>query len=145
MTNVIKVVKTTAKRLKKSIPNKSLMQIQDIAAHSITGNSSFHELLKSSEETSGKISVTDSNDAIDDNKVVNWGEINEVEPSFNRGNWYFYPEKQAIVLEGTMYSPYDIYLSHIKTSTQLLDSVLQIQKKGIMMLIAGMKLRQLLR
>jgi hypothetical protein len=117
MSNVISVVKIAAKRLKKSIPNKTLMQIQDIASHAITGKSSFHELLKGSEKNSENI------------KVLIWGEIHEVESIFQRGNWYFYPDKQAIVLEGTKYSPYAVFLTNLKTSSELLDFILQIQSK----------------
>lgn len=117
MSNVISVVKIAAKRLKKSIPNKSLMQIQDIAAHAITGKSSFHELLKGTKKTPENI------------KVVNWGEMHKLESTFNRGSWFFYPDKQAIVLEGTNYSPYAVFLTDLKTSSELLDFILQIQGK----------------
>lgn len=117
MSDVISLVKIAAKRLKKSIPNKSLMQIQDIATHAITGKSSFHELQKSSEKTPRNIDV------------LYRGEIHKLESTFNRGSWYFYPDEQAIVLEGTDYSPYVVFLNNVKTSSQLLDFILQIQSK----------------
>lgn len=103
--NKISSVKKAAKRLKKSFPEKSHMQLLDIATHAITGKSNFHEL---------------------NNIALNLFCLN---PFIKVGNWSFNPESQLLLLSDTEYSPYVIYLEQVNTSTKFLDFILQLNKK----------------
>lgn len=140
-------VKIAAKRLKKSIPDKTLMQIQDIAAHALTGMSTFYELqISCGESLDTHVGIEESLDpiatAIQDMTdglnikssfehpiPINWGERNNVKPLFKLGNWHYYPDKEAIVLEGTKYSPYVVFLRHLETPASMLSIILHTQSK----------------
>lgn len=148
MSNILSVVKTAAKRLKKSIPDKSLMQIHDIATHAITGKSSFHELQKThkiishfNDSMNDSMSSTKGKERIEKVERLkrqtwgegytpeSWGERHKLKSILNRGNWHFYQEQQAIVLEDVDYVPYVVYLSDLDTTAKLLDFILHIQQK----------------
>jgi hypothetical protein len=103
--NKISTVKIAAKRLKKSFPEKSHMQLLDIATHAITGKSNFHELSKIGS---------------------NYSSLN---PFLKVGNWSFNPDGQSLTLSDTEYSPYVIFLEQVNTSTKFLDFILQLNKK----------------
>jgi hypothetical protein len=105
LVNKISTVKTAAKRLKKSIPEKSHMQLLDIATHAITGKSNFHEL---------------------NNIGLNYSYLN---PFIKVGNWSFNPDDQSLSFSDTEYSPYVIFLEQVNTSTKFLDFILQLNKK----------------
>lgn len=126
-------IKVVAKRLKEHLPDIQHMKRLDIASYLITGTQSFRDAQKLSENILVKRQKRNSADGdILPNKPLQqtqtYGQSFDEVPSFKKGDWYFYPKNNALVFDGE-FSPYSIELIKLNTTSMLLDSILQIQKK----------------
>lgn len=123
-------IKTAAKRLKRHLSEMTHTQRLDVAAYVISGHKNFRDaktasqnlLDKRPEPMSGLSSLSEIG------RTLTHGQLNNEEPLFKRGDWYFYPETPFVVFEGE-FSPYGLPLDHLSSSVRLLDFILQIQKK----------------
>ncbi|WP_419148527.1 hypothetical protein [Pseudoalteromonas 'SMAR'] len=124
----IKQIKTAAKRLKSHLPDKSHTELLDIVSHQLYGFNSYRDAVKASESILKKRSEPESNSLGQMQRNITWGQKFNQSPTFKSGDWYFYPEDKVIVFDGE-FTPYMIGVDQISNSLQLLDFILQIQKK----------------
>lgn len=127
-------IKVAAKRLKKYLPEKKHAELLDIASHQILGLSSYHEAQISASKILKKRPVTDMNqgplfmEMTEVGRSVTYGQMTDEMPTFRRGDWYFYPLSRVLVFDGE-FSPYVIGIDRLHNTKELLDFILQIQKK----------------
>ncbi|EJT0555630.1 hypothetical protein [Vibrio vulnificus] len=125
ITSPIQIVKRAAKRLKKHIPDKSYMQLLDIATYAFCGQSSFHSIQVKNEQpeinTRVSSNITDSLDVRNDELI---------KPLLKHGGWSYYPHMKGMVLEGTPWSPYALFLQNDFNSAQnFTATILHLQSK----------------
>tara|TARA_R110000850_G_scaffold271624_1_gene406082 strand:+ start:162 stop:776 length:615 start_codon:yes stop_codon:yes gene_type:complete len=127
-------IRTSAKRLKRILPKKSHTELLDIASYLVTGADSYRDVRMAASKILNKRPITDKNqgpillEMSEEGRSLTYGQQLEIEPTFKRGDWYFYPSERALVFEGE-FSPYVLSVDKFKGPVELLDFVLQIQKK----------------
>ncbi|CAO1662012.1 hypothetical protein [Salinicola sp. NYA28a] len=136
----IQLVKTAAKRLKKSLPDAKLQKCQDIAAYQFLGVSSFHEAVALSKAAAAAAQPSPESDSQQyENPDVNadpWrqkGKVSYAEhtglvPAHSVGDWNYFTEDHTLSFDGE-YLPYAFSLNRLTTTARLLDIILQLEKK----------------
>lgn len=127
-------IKVAAKRLKKHLPEKKHAELLDIATHQILGFSSYRDAQISASNILKKRPITDVNqgrllmEMSEAGRTLPYGQMVDEKPTFRRGDWYFYPHSRVVVFDGE-FSPYVLGIDRLSNTTELLDFILQIQKK----------------
>lgn len=114
-------IKMAAKRLKKHLPGRKHTEHLDIASHLLVGLKSYREVLLNASSLIKKRPGGDG-------RTLTYGQIFYQKPAFKRGDWYFYPVNRAVVFDGE-FSPYTFGIDRLGNSSELLDFLLQVQKK----------------
>lgn len=130
----LNTIKVAAKRLKKYLPEKKHSELLDIASHQILGLNSYRDAQISASNILKKRPVTDMNqgpllmEMSEAGRSVTYGQMVNEKPAFRRGDWYFYPHSRSLVFDGE-FSPYVWGIDRLSNTAELLDFILQIQKK----------------
>lgn len=136
----IQLVKTAAKRLKKSLANVKLQKCQDIAAYQFLGVSSFHEAVALSKVAAASVQPSSESDSqqyetpgVNADPLRQKGKISYAEhtglvPAHSVGAWNYFTEDHTLSFDGE-YLPYAFSLNRLTTTSKLLDIILQLAKK----------------
>ncbi|EJG1483197.1 hypothetical protein CF504_RS17835 [Vibrio parahaemolyticus] len=127
-------IKVAARRLKNHLPEKTHSERLDIASYQILGFDSYRDAKIAADNILKKRPITDMNRDLlskvmtEEGRTITYGQMVDEKPTFRRGDWYFYPHSRVLVFDGE-FSPYVFEIDRLSNSTELLDLILQIQKK----------------
>lgn len=132
----IEQVKIAAKRLKKSFPDLSHTRLLDIAAYSILGVASYHEAQTRLGASPGDeiddvarqpVQVASDQGPLAPHKC-HYSGYTHLQPALSVGHWHFFFETRELCFDGE-YVPYVYELDRLRTTGELLDFTLQLNKK----------------
>lgn len=129
----IEQIKTAAKRLAKSFPEKKHTELLDIASYAFAGKKDFREAqaaIKTADKTDCVVSLDNKQSTLTPTKVSSKFGVKHFgeSPTLNCGDWYYYRDNEALVFLGE-YSPYPIGLNRLHSGSALMDFTLQLHKK----------------
>jgi hypothetical protein len=136
----IQLVKTAAKRLKKSLPGAKLQKCQDIAAYQFLGVASFHEAVALSKAAVALAQPNSESDSRQhenpdvnthswrQRRKVSYAEHTGLVSAHSVGDWNYFTEDNTLSFDGE-YLPYVFSLNRLTTTAKLLDIILQLAKK----------------
>lgn len=113
-----------ARRLKLDLPELSHAERLDKAAYLLLGTNTYREVKNKAKEVLSEKTLIQ-------NQELEFLGIQPKEPqipAFKVGEWYFYPEELLVSFYGAR-TPYEMELTRLGSSIDLLSFILQIQKK----------------